>query len=261
MERLAPVTISSNTLFHFTSKLEHLVSILTDEFRPRFCLETLTSLYADTGKLSRVDIAVPMVCFCDLPLSQTGTHLSIYGNYGIGLSKDWGKRSGLTPVLYTYPESLLAQSFQSIVDRVNQVRVDENDQPEILDDIYDLSCFVKPYEGDFWRRGDVLRNVRFYDEREWRYVPKLSHQDPFRFGMDKEQFLDPELLRTANAEIGARDQLSFVPSDIRYIIVSRQDEILPMMEELERIKRKYSWEDVRLLMSRVISAEQIREDF
>jgi hypothetical protein len=76
--------ISANTLFHFTGHLENLVSILTNEFRPHFCLEdfnTLTRRYKHEIDLEK---AVPMVSFCDIPLSQIAFHLSIYGDYGIG---------------------------------------------------------------------------------------------------------------------------------------------------------------------------------
>jgi len=41
MSTLAFPAISANTLFHFTSSMENLLGILTNEFRPRFCLENL----------------------------------------------------------------------------------------------------------------------------------------------------------------------------------------------------------------------------
>lgn len=37
-----------------------------------------------------------MVCFCD-----------VYGHYGIGLTKEWGIRNGVSPVLYPYDQSPL----------------------------------------------------------------------------------------------------------------------------------------------------------
>lgn len=41
--------ISSNTVFHFTRRLDDLVSILTDEFRPHYAVEDLTPLRVQAG--------------------------------------------------------------------------------------------------------------------------------------------------------------------------------------------------------------------
>jgi hypothetical protein len=259
-----PHTISSNTLFHFTDGFENIVDILTNEFCPRFCLEDLNVLGHTLVAPQPLEFAIPMVCFCDLPLSSTARHLTTYGNYGIGLTKPWGMNAGITPLLYTYPHSRLAHTFAQIVDRLNaaeKLKPGSEHQSvltQLLDAAYDLSCLVKPYEGDFWRRGTLLPNVRFYDEREWRYVPILPQQ--LRYGLRKEAFLDPTLVDAANRVAGS-EPLRFKPSDIRYIIVATEAEILPMMERIERIKSRHSYEDVRTLMSRIVSAEQIRTDF
>jgi len=56
--------ISANTLFHFTSSMDNLLGILTDEFRPRFCLENLYVLTA--GRIperEEHERAIPLVSF------------------------------------------------------------------------------------------------------------------------------------------------------------------------------------------------------
>jgi hypothetical protein len=97
------MAVSSNTLFHFTDSAENLIRILENDFLPRFCLEEL-ELFRK-GDTPLIDMAIPMVCFCDLPLSNIGEQLSAYGNYGIGMSKEWGIRQGINPVLYLTPNS------------------------------------------------------------------------------------------------------------------------------------------------------------
>jgi hypothetical protein len=82
--------ISSNTLFHFTDKRENLINILENEFRPHFCLENFNFFAHDMNYREGFEIAIPMVCFCDIPLSQARIHMKHYGEYGIGLSKEWG---------------------------------------------------------------------------------------------------------------------------------------------------------------------------
>ena len=56
-------------------------------------------------------------------------------------------------------------------------------------------------------------------------------------------------------------RLRFTPHDIKYVIVQSEKEVLPIIRDLERIKEKYQGDAIRLLTSRVISAERIREDF
>src|SRR5437773_4048710 len=145
MNRLAFPTVSANTLFHFTGTMENLFNILNNVFRPRFCLENYNVLTA--GELSPsedYEWAVPMVSFCDLPLSQTGFHLSVYGDYGIGMTKSWGKRNGIAPVLYVYPEALLTSKFADLLNRVGKEERGSDLRKELAHTLYDLSCFIKP---------------------------------------------------------------------------------------------------------------------
>lgn len=252
--------ISANTLFHFTNSMENLLGILKDEFRPRFCLENLHVL-ADgqpLGPDEQQDYAIPLVSFCDLPLSQIGFHLSVYGDYGIGMNKSWGQTNGVSPVLYLYPESSLSSRLADLVSTARR-QTDREQKKEWARRIFDFACFVKPYEGNFWRVGGEIPNVRFYNEREWRFVPSLP-ATATRW-LKKSHFLDDSLRTGANDALKEIARLSFVPNDIKYLIVRREDEIIPLIREIQLIKSKYSYDDVALLSSRIISAEQIRVDF
>lgn len=250
-------TLSANTLFHFTSKLENLLGILTNEFRPRFCLENYDCLaplpHSDDEEYLW---AVPMVCFCDLPLSQTAFHLSVYGDYGIGMTKSWGQRNGISPILYVYPGSSVTETFGQLL----AVQASTKFKKQWDKGIYDFTCFIKPYEGNLWREGGELPNIRFYNEREWRFVPTLP-DNLFSAGLDAAKFEKEKTRTAANRKLYDLSKISFEPNDIKYLIVRREDEIVPLIRDVESIKGKYSYDDVRLLASRVISAEQIRADF
>lgn len=254
MNRLPLPAISANTLFHFTNNLENLLGILTNEFQPRFCLENYDCLAmnpAPDGETNQW--AVPMVCFCDLPLSQTGFHLSVYGDYGIGMTKPWGQKNGISPVLYVYRGSSLTSTFGRLL-------TESLEKSRLVDDLNRFALFIKPYEGNLWRDGAELPGIRFYDEREWRFVPNLP-EDLYKAGMPAIDFFNNETRNTGNKKLAELSRISFEPNDIKYLIVRREDEIVPLIREVERIKGKYSHDDVRLVMSRVISAEQIRADF
>ncbi|HYX72870.1 MAG TPA: abortive infection system antitoxin AbiGi family protein [Nitrososphaera sp.] len=256
------MAVSASTLFHFTGNLENLINILANEFHPRFCLEEFKDVFAGKNPpIETLELAVPMVCFCDLPLSQTEAHLSVYGDYGIGMTKSWGQRNGITPVLYVHRESLLISKFGQLLGQVSKENPRSDFRGELSNHLYDLACFIKPYEGNIWRRGEQRNDIRFYDEREWRYVPVLPDDDPYRKGMPKSDFLNDRIREAANNKLTEISRISFEPNDIKYLIVRLEEEIVPFIREIEYIKSKYSYDDVKLVSSRVISAGQIRADF
>lgn len=102
--------ISSNSLYHFTEKRDVVKNILRDsKMSGSYCREQI--VYSDTNDN---DIIVPMISFCDIPL-ETYIQLQVpsYGNFGIGLTKDWGVRNKLNPVLYLDTNSTIAEKFRS----------------------------------------------------------------------------------------------------------------------------------------------------
>jgi hypothetical protein len=266
------LTISSNTLFHFTDKIENVINILENEFRPHFCLEDLNIIAPDLGYMEELEFAIPMVCFCDIPLSQARVHMQNYGKYGIGLSKEWGKRNNISPMLYAYENSAIIFGVRQMLERTVGFGLDNvffgpdlgvknlDLIDKILGDIQRIACFIKPYEGKLWRNGKYTDKIRFYDEREWRFVPKLPEEIlPHR--LTKAEYSDPKQKNSANEKLRENSVLKFEPSDIKYIIVQKENEIIDIIKEIERIKRKYDDDKKKLLCSRVISSEQILEDF
>ena len=109
------------------------------------------------------------------------------------------------------------------------------------------------------RNGQTQEKVRFYDEREWRFIPIAD--DGRLSALNLPGYLKASARAQANHDI-SEYRLSFTPSDIRYVIVKHENEILDIIRELERIKgRKYTADQVKILSSRVISSAQIIEDF
>ena len=246
------MAISSNTLFHFTSK-EKLFGILEDEFQPKYCLETF-----GVGD-SQMEAAIPMVSFCDIPLSQIKNHIKIYGKYGLGMTKSWAKGKKLNPVLYLREGSMLAKHIESISNYFIENSTDNDKIKDLTGALIDMLRYIKPYSGNFYRPGGNIPDVKFYDEREWRYVPKTDKYG-CKYILKKDDFLDENKRIYANDSLCAAT-LSFEPRDIRYIILKSETEILPTIEALKKIKSKYNKEVIELLTTRIITSARITNDF
>jgi hypothetical protein len=292
--------ISANTLFHFTSSLESLKSILKNGLFVRYSLENYTGLFSE-----KTEIAIPMVCFCDIPLSQIKRHTKTYGKFAIGLSKAWGKNHRINPVIYTYPDSAIAENLGDLKKDISaffdiSYRSDSEPKPElepqpdidksglskeVLDYLewseknhvksYEkvgrfsnsLSHFikyVKPYEGKLYRDGKYLdKIVRFYEEREWRFCPSKDFFNNIKVkdSYDPEVYNHPFKRRAINIKLAGHIKLTFEPDDIRFIIVDKDDQIPKMLEEIEKVfGDKISSNKLKLLGTRLISLEQIVED-
>jgi hypothetical protein len=95
--------LSSNSIIHFTNSKESLIGILNDNFKLFYCKENII-----IGNRT-FEFAVPMVSFCDIPLSEVKAHIEKYGKYGIGLTKEWAEKQKLNPVLYIEKDSFLSK--------------------------------------------------------------------------------------------------------------------------------------------------------
>jgi hypothetical protein len=258
-------TLSANTLFHFTNSFDNLEGILTNEFYPRYCLENFDVILAELLDLR--ELAIPMISFCDIPLSQIRKHVGYYGCYAIGLTKEWGVNKNICPVLYTYKESGLSFHLRSMLSNALS-GISGTEKPkfeDIFNDWFKFIKFVKPYEGKLWRSGKYCEEkITFYDEREWRFCPNIPMppvpNQPRSF-ISKKSFMQPDEIREENIML-EKFKLSFEPKDVKYIIVDKEDEILEMVNKIINIKQtKYTHADLQILTTRIISMEHIFEDF
>jgi hypothetical protein len=78
---------------------------------------------------------------------------------------------------------------------------------------------MKPYEGSFYRKGDLKKDVRFYNEREWRYVPQIDPSIPLPSVIYKFDAMNPKLMKDYNQRLYECNEaaLEFSPSDVKYI--------------------------------------------
>ncbi|HET6556410.1 MAG TPA: abortive infection system antitoxin AbiGi family protein [Prolixibacteraceae bacterium] len=266
-------TISANTLFHFTNSIENIKNILTHTFSPRYCLE-----HMDFPSNKNLDLGIPMVCFCDIPLSQIKDHVNVYGEYAIGLSKEWAMSNGISPVLYLCKDSITgemidryfttANKIDRLYESMNNVDGKFYEKTNIKrggasSDYVQLIFFTKSYSGKMWKNGQLIENKTFYNEREWRFTPSMSKLESLGATpmIKKAQFDNEHERNELNNKINSI-KIKFTPKDIKYIIVKKESERLKMIRMIDGIKRgTFSDDEIRELNSKIISVEQIREDF
>lgn len=232
--------LSSNSLFHFTKKYEYLTSILEIGFLPRYVIEDYTSLESVIPKL-----AIPMVCFCDIPLTHTLEHTDHYGKYGIGLSKDWANSKDINPVAYLTTRAKIKDFYDDLFMQSNK----DNGFSNL---VFEIIKYLKPYQGE---SGNGIMKV-FYNEKEWRYIFRGKNIEEFRDLLHEHEF---EQIRDYNFMVEPYP-LNVSPSDIRYLIVDKRDEVFKLSEFIFNSKR-FSKKDRYKLMSCIISIEDIKEDF
>lgn len=232
--------ISSLSLFHFTNSLQTLERILTSRhFIVSYCEERHWGGYK---------FSIPMACFCDIPLSQIAAHINRYGCYGIGLNDKWDNSKKLSSVIYSRPESELSRWVTKTLKNIACGKINA-----ISDEaIYLLSRIKKNY-GKFAHnkknKAEKEELVCFYNEREWRYVPKNLKIEDIKVGKENEDFELPQ----------KEEFLTFDFSDIKYIIIGSECEREKIIKHINKIKTEEKERD--LLKSRIISTAQIMQDF
>lgn len=266
------MAISTNSVFHFTKNKTSLKGILKNNFQPNYCFESIEidncpevntkDLKVKKGEDISISGGIPMVSFCDIPLSQVKEHINKYGFYSIGLTKDWAKRNGLNPVLYFEQSSKLAHS--TLLNLTVQLFNRKGDKAVALKDkpLTEIFRYSKNNTGELIRKGKLVNEkYKYFDEREWRYCPTESELNgaPFMISVNFEDY--SQVKNQFNKEISSL-RLDFDPNDISYIIIKSEKEISEMINHLENTKGKnYSYQEIRRLTTRIITIDQIINDF
>jgi hypothetical protein len=245
------MSISTNSIIHYTDTLEKLEGIITEGFRIKYCVEKLLS------KQKNYDNAHPMISFCDIPLSDSSRHFDLYGNYGIGLSKEWAKKYGINPVLYIEKDSRIGDAIDKMQDKFKTAK--EAVPTEAFNVILMTKCFSKNYRGPL-KRGEIdIEDYKFYDEREWRFVPTMEDIDNTSISIDvKEYEKDKDHYNNKLAKY----RYTFNHDDISYLIVKSTKEIPILIEFLKTtFYNALKTSELDILLSKVCSTEQIIEDY
>lgn len=237
----------SNCLFHFTKSIDSLKGILERGFYPRYSLEDATALGHEY-------IGYPMVCFCDIPISRIAEHTAFYGECGIGMTKEWGLKNKLAPLIYAPAEGVVP-SLANFIRNLRKVKDSDSDDYKTLREdlnvhVYDLLPMIKPLSGKMLLNGKLIEKD-FLQESEWRYVP--DHED-ILFRHEFEQQVEK-----CNKKVEI-SRLTFSPVDIKYIFVKKDSEIPSIFDFIQTNMASFPLTDIKILISRITSLETVTKD-
>ena len=261
--------VTSDSLFHFTSSRKNLESILTKKFQLSYCKEEFT-IVDETQSYH-----FPMVTFCDIPLSLTKDHIKKYGCYAIGLSKQWGVKNQLNPVIYVEKGSVIANDLKStmhwldkLVDEISKVQETKTSvnglveaAEKMIHSNFNLLRYIKNYEGDLKRGTKPIKNYRFYDEREWRYVPAWDDKrvNPF---LDEDEYKNYRGNKNSPKPLIDTVKLDFTANDIKYLIVKSNPDIPKLIRFIKAANELTSNpNEADVLATKIITVDQLINDF
>jgi len=229
--------LSSSALFHYTSSFQNLKNILLNGFKIKYSFE-------EHFWTAHLEVAIPMVSFCDIPLTQVKNHRKIYGSYTLGLNMKWANSFHLNPVFYLNSQSTFLR-MNLMLYYLNTIKNQllGNGKKELHHQINyylltHLLAFSKNYQAHFLRHGNLFKDYCFYNEREWRYIPYLNDDlcniDPLiviksGYIEDKEKY-DSLIIN---------ERLIFAYEDIEFLIVKNKEEKIQLIQFLSN-EMKYN---------------------
>lgn len=277
------MNISTSSLFHYTPRSENIISILKVGLIPNFCREEFISSH------KIYVIGIPMVCFCDIPLTRSQEFRDRYGKYAISFRKEWAIRKGGNPVLYVRNERIFNSLLyymssekaaeKSLRDRgmtadgrLNSLNILSQQNMDIMKDFINyhnekeanriLFGFAITYNNQ--RNGHEQTN---YFENEWRYVVDESPKACVKWLYGSEEYKQwrGKGTKPKPPESIMEKKLTFSINDITHIIVDNDTEIVSLSKEIQLLDvicgKRLTDVDRMLLLTKILSIERLVTDF
>lgn len=278
---------NSSTLFHFTNRKSTLFKIIQNGLRFTYSFEPyskepiLNEIHPQSIKSSdsienrddskQLGVAIPMVCFCDIPIMRASEHKQKYGNYAIGFDKDFLsklKNPILNPVWYMDSINVirLVSHFGKMTDGAmdnilklisgcskNKTLITqfENDGPDAifkneelrikLKQQLDTKFFAKAllgYSKPYGYKNSKNKYICNYDEREWRAILHDGIDEKTDWVWDLLECDFKSVKKSLNKRIETyKDGFITIPEDFQYqaithIIVNEDIEIIPIIQRI-----------------------------
>lgn len=297
--------INSSSLFHFTKEFDTLKKIIENGLRYSFAYEQLPKevvrayLYPNLDIKNDLEIpngvAIPMISFCDIPITRASQHINKYGQYMIGFDKiNFTKAYDnlINPVIYVYSPNLndaitrFGIEYTTAYRELSNILTNENSQKKYAG----KTCQELLNNKDFTRQIDPFIQTRFlsnflmglvkpiedethyyYDEREWRlFMPNNVNGIDWEWGITKDEYQQNKDCWNEYLE-DHENMFIKIPWEcydeyITHIVVSKEEEIDLLIEFIMDSDKILGYgNDVdysRLkLISKITSFERIEKDF
>lgn len=210
-----------------------------------------------------------MISFCDIPLTRITNFTKRYNEYAIGMSKEWGLKNNINPVLYADNEEILESlhKIKHISSIINPATSISNQIPPYLArrSMTHLFGFTKLYE--------IIRNNKNqcnYEENEWRYIipEHLNSGNIAKWFWTENDYLNWRGSNSNPKPISVFAPLTFDVSDINFLILRDEGQISRLIDYIDKLKDfggnvGIPLDDIskKTLMSKIISIDRIKKDF
>lgn len=297
--------INSSSLFHFTKSFDVLKKIITEGLRYSFAYEQFPKKIVQSFLYPEIDIqkdleipngvAIPMISFCDIPLTRANQHIEKYGQYMIGFDKfNFTKtyENLINPVIYIHSPNLkdaitefgiehgkaTNELFKMLTTTESQKEFTGKTSKELLNN-KDFTTKIDPFIETRFLSNFLMGLVKpiedgtyyYYDEREWRlFLPENTNDINWIWGITKERY--DKNRNSLNKNLENHDNMFIrIPWEcydeyVTHIVVSKEEEINTLIELIMDSYKILGYDnDVdysRLnLVSKITSFERIEKDF
>lgn len=191
--------INASSLLHFTNSMDAIKGILENGFRFSYCCEKISATinmneqHPEGANFFRPSphinshIAIPMICFCDIPLTRAKSHSEVYGKFIVGIDKDTALtvfKDSLNPVMYCN-----SMWIQYALTDLSVIKATINNVEGCYNYERSLNQLIgnsKPYYGTF--KG--IEDYCYYNEREWRILIPCDYDEHTKWywNLSEEEF-------------------------------------------------------------------------
>lgn len=210
--------LSSNILWHQTRKDAFFKILRSKEFLFSYCIEKVFPI--------KEGLAIPMISMSDFPFSEIANNKWAYGDYAIGLSREWGIRNRFSPVLYCNRKSYIYEHLTDLMDEA----IKKNDTDSFFNCVI-LFSYMKFVQDSLKTSRKEYTNYRFYDEREHRLVLDWRQETEASLYLSETEYSDYKKEKgSSTLDFGVK----FAWEDVKYLIVNSDSNVTEVNSLLKK---------------------------